>query len=522
MSLLVIACQITEQNKLLFLDKMSNEMYLGLDLGTSGLKGVVIDTNGNVLAQESVSLVVSSPQTLWSEQDPESWWQACIEVIRQLQQRLDLSKLKAIGLSGQMHGATLLDAQGSILRPCILWNDGRSQTQCTALMAQFPELIERSGNLAMPGFTAPKVRWVQENEPEIFEKLAFVLLPKDYLAYRLTGIMSSDCSDAAGTLWLNPQTRQWDDALLAATGLTQSNMPTVYEGCDMVGRLSEATAQELQLPPLPLVAGAGDNAAGAVGMGITNPGQGFISLGTSGVYFTVSESHKANPENTVHAFCHALPNRWHQMGVTLSAANSLAWFAKLVDKSVAELLDALEDSEIQRTNVLFLPYLSGERTPHNDPLANGQFVGLTNITNTEAMTLAILEGVAFSLLDCQNALYSAGSYVDELSLIGGGARSAMWRQIIANVLNKRLIYRDGGDVGPGLGAARLALLGEQHSQGKDIELLIAEYCTMPDVLEVNEPDPTFGRYYQDKYTLYKSFYQSTKGFNEKLASLISL
>ncbi|UTW00395.1 xylulokinase [Marinomonas rhizomae] len=496
-------------------------MYLGLDLGTSGLKGVVIDDNGNVLAQESVSLTVDSPQATWSEQNPLSWWQACKTVVQQLQQRLDLSKLKALGLSGQMHGATLLDAQGNVLRPCILWNDGRSQAQCEALMAQFPELIERSGNLYMPGFTAPKIRWVQENEPEIFTNLAHVLLPKDYLAYRLTGTMSSDCSDAAGTLWLNPETRQWDDALLAATGLTQANMPKMYEGCDVVGSLSEAVAQELELPQLPVVAGAGDNAAGAVGMGVTNPGQGFISLGTSGVYFTVSESHKANPLNTVHAFCHALPNRWHQMGVTLSAANSLAWFAKLVDKSVAELLDALEDSDMQRTNVLFLPYLSGERTPHNDPLANGQFIGLTNTTNVEAMTLAILEGVAFSLLDSQNALYSAGSAVDELSLIGGGARSALWRQIIANVLNKLLIYRDGGDVGPGLGAARLALLGEKQGQNKSIESLITEYCTMPDVLEVHEPDSSLGAYYQEKYALYQSLYQSTKDLNEKLMQLSS-
>jgi xylulokinase len=501
--------------------KKSNKMYLGLDLGTSGLKGVVIDDKGNVLAQESVPLAVDSPHATWSEQDPLTWWQACKDVVAQLQQRLDLSKLKALGLSGQMHGATLLDAEGNVLRPCILWNDGRSQAQCEALMTQFPDLIECSGNLYMPGFTAPKIRWVQENEPEVFTKLAHVLLPKDYLAYRLTGGMSSDCSDAAGTLWLNPETRKWDDALLAATGLTQANMPNVHEGCDVVGTLSEAVAHELGLPQLLVVAGAGDNAAGAVGMGVTNPGQGFISLGTSGVYFTVSESHKANPQNTVHAFCHALPNRWHQMGVTLSAANSLAWFAKLVDKSVAELLDALEDSHIERTNVLFLPYLSGERTPHNDSLANGQFVGLSNTTNVEAMTLAILEGVAFSLLDCQNALNSAGSAVDELSLIGGGARSVMWRQIIANVLNKRLIYRDGGDVGPGLGAARLALLGEQQSQGKDIESLIAEYCIMPDVLAVHEPEEALGSYYQEKYALYQSLYQSTKDLNEKLMLLSS-
>ncbi|TYL48607.1 xylulokinase [Marinomonas sp. IMCC 4694] len=497
-------------------------MYLGLDLGTSGLKGVVIDDKGNVVAQESSSLTVNSPHATWSEQDPLSWWQACIDVIEQLQQRLDLSKLKALGLSGQMHGATLLDAQGEVLRPCILWNDGRSQAQCDALMAECPELLARSGNLAMPGFTAPKIRWVQENEPDIFAQLAFVLLPKDYLAYRLTGSMSTDCSDAAGTLWLNPQTRQWDDVLLAATGLTQANMPRVYEGCEPVGVLSQEAAQALGLPQLLLVAGGGDNAAGAVGMGVTNPGQGFISLGTSGVYFTVSESHKANPQNTVHAFCHALPNRWHQMGVTLSAANSLSWFAKLVDKSVPELLDALEDLEIQRTSVVFLPYLSGERTPHNDPLANGQFIGLSNSTSTGSMTLAILEGVAFSLLDCQNALLSAGSSVDELSLIGGGARSAMWRQIIANVLNKRLIYRDGGDVGPGLGAARLALLGEQQSQGKSLEFLIADHCSMPDVLEVHEPESSTQAYYHDKYALYQSLYQATKSVNSKLSLLLAL
>lgn len=497
-------------------------MYLGLDLGTSGLKGVIIDEKGNVLAQESASLSTSSPFPTWSEQDPLSWWQACIDVIAQLQQRFDLTKLKAVGLSGQMHGATLLDKDGNVLRPCILWNDGRSQSQCQALMEEYPDLIERSGNLAMSGFTAPKIRWVQENEPDVFEKLAFVLLPKDYIVYRLTGFMSSDCSDAAGTLWLNPETRQWDDMLLAAAGLTQKNMPKLHEGCDSIGVLSDSTAKALGLPQVTVVAGAGDNAAGAVGMGVTNPEQGFISLGTSGVYFTVSESHKANPQNTVHAFCHALPNRWHQMGVTLSAANSLAWFSKLVDKTVPELLDSLEESDVQKTNVVFLPYLNGERTPHNDPLANGQFVGLVNSSSREEMTLAILEGVAFSLLDCQNALMSAGSKVSELSLIGGGARSAMWRQIIANVLEKRLIYRDGGDVGPGLGAARLALLGEQQSQGKNIEWLIKEYCTMPEVLETHEPDATTAEYYHKKYTLFQKLYQSTHMLNAELMALSSV
>ncbi|MCB5160971.1 xylulokinase [Marinomonas algarum] len=496
-------------------------MYLGLDLGTSGLKGVVIDDNGVVLAQESVSLTVQSPHPTWSEQDPLSWWQACLEVMAQLQERLDLGKLKAIGLSGQMHGATLLNQQGDVLRPCILWNDGRSQTQCYALMAESPDSIERSGNLVMAGFTAPKIRWVEENEPEIFQQLAYVLLPKDYLAYRLTGHMSTDCSDASGTLWLNPATRQWDADLLATTGLTLANMPTVHEGCDVVGVLSKELAEQWEIAQLPVVAGGGDNAAGAVGMGVINPGEGFISLGTSGVYFTVSEAHRANPDNTVHAFCHALPDRWHQMGVTLSAANSLAWLAKLVGKSVAELLDALEDSDMVRTNVIFLPYLNGERTPHNDPLANGQFIGLDNQTSLESLTLAVLEGVAFSLLDCQNALSSAGSSAESLSLIGGGARSGMWRQIIANVLGKRIIYRDGGDVGPGLGAARLALLGEQRRLGGELEALIAQYCVMPDVLEEHVPALETQAYYQEKYALYQEVYQSTKTLNGRLSTLAS-
>lgn len=495
-------------------------MYLGLDLGTSGLKGVVVDDNGNVIAQETVELSISTPNPTWSEQDPSSWWQAYLEVIELLQKRLDLNRLKAIGVSGQMHGATLLDVHGEVLRPCILWNDGRSQQQCIALMAQHPDLVERAGNLIMPGFTAPKVQWVRENEPEIFAQLSHVLLPKDYLTYRLTNKYTTDCSDASGTLWLNPETRQWDDALLAATGLTQENMPVVFEGCTVIGTLSESVATLLGLPQIPVVAGGGDNAVGAVGMGITRSGQGLLSLGTSGVYFVVSESHKANPENTVHAFCHALPNRWHQMGVTLSAANSLAWLAKTVDLSVQTLLETLEHSEKVQTSVIFLPYLSGERTPHNDPYAQGQFVGLNNSTSLNDMILAVLEGVAFSLLDCQNALAMAGSEVADLSLIGGGARSAMWRQILSNILGKHLVYRDGGEVGPGLGAARLALLGEKQKAGGDIEALIEQYCVLPDILASHEPDMTLQSYYQKKYTLFREFFISTKHLNMSLSTLL--
>ena len=495
-------------------------MYLGLDLGTSGLKGVLVDEKGQLLAQQTVALTVESVRPLWSEQNPNSWWQACEDVIRLLQEKIDLTSLKAIGLSGQMHGATLLDKDYQILRPCILWNDGRSHEECLQLMDECPDFLERSGNLAMPGFTSPKILWLKEHEPEVFEKLAYVLLPKDYLAYCLTGELSTDCSDAAGTLWLNPSTRQWDDTLLAATGLSQENMPKVYEGCQFVGQLSAEVAKRLGLKEVPVVAGAGDNAAGAVGMGVTEPGQGFISLGTSGVYFTVSEQHRASPEHTVHAFCHALPNRWHQMGVTLSAGNSLSWLSKLLNTPVETLLMNLEAAGLEKTKLLFLPYINGERTPHNDPQASGQFIGFSNQTCHEEMTLSVLEGVAFSMLDCQNALLEAGSSVDALSLIGGGARSAKWRQIIANVLNKTLHYRDGGAVGPGLGAARLALLADKHQQGGELEALIKEYCNLPEVLATHSAEEGLAAYYQAKYQLYQQTYQSTKALNGQLTQLL--
>ncbi len=504
-------------------------MFLGLDLGTSGLKGVVIDDENNIVAVSSVTLNVDSPFPLWSEQDPLSWWQAVKSVVAKLHlcladKGLSLNQLQGIGLSGQMHGATFLDAKGKVLRPCILWNDGRSFQECEQLMKACPELLSHSGNLAMPGFTAPKVLWLQNHEPDIFKQLQYVLLPKDYLSYRLTGLMSSDCSDASGTLWLNPETRQWDDVLLKACGLSQANMPQVHEACDLVGTLTAAVANELNLPQVPVVAGAGDNAAGAVGMGIINPGQGLLSLGTSGVYFSVSEKHKANPENTVHAFCHALPDRWHQMGVTLSAANSLSWLSNLVSKSVVDLLTALdffiEIKGFQRTKVIFLPYLNGERTPHNDAQALGQFIGLSNDTCLEEMTLAVLEGVAFSLLDCQNALESADSDIAELSLIGGGARSALWRQMLANVLNKPLVYRAGGEVGPGLGAARLALIGVSGAQEhRDIDTVIKAACPMPEVIATHYPQQNLQTYYKEKYALYQAYYEATKGLNQELTKL---
>ena len=485
-------------------------MYLGLDLGTSGLKAVVIDSNGDVAATETEALDTQSPHPLWVEQDPQTWWQALVAVMRRLGDTLDLSGIRSIGLAGHMHGAVLLDASGRILRPCILWNDGRSAAECGQLEAALPDFRERSGNIAMPGFTAPKLLWVARYEPDVFQRTAKVLLPKDYLRYRLTGDFISEMSDAAGTLWLNPAERDWDDELLAATGLNREHMPRLIEGSRIGGTLNREAAEALNLAPVPVVGGAGDNAAGAIGVGVTEPGQGFISLGTSGVYFVVSEAHKAAPEQTVHAFCHCLPGRWHQMSVMLSAASSLDWWARLQGTDVPGLLRELDDSGLTETEVTFLPYLTGERTPHNDAWARAQFFGMSARTRRPDLTLAILEGVAFSIADGEAALRAADAPLNDISLIGGGARSERWRQIIADVLQRPLHFRAGGEVGPGLGAARLARLG---LAGDDAEAL-QRHCPPPAIVQTHQPDAARAAYYRERLALYRDLYQRTSSLNQ--------
>lgn len=484
-------------------------MYLGLDLGTSSLKAVVTDSEGGLVVTESVKLETHSPQPLWVEQDPEAWWQATVAVFRQLSAKIDLHDIQAIGLAGHMHGAVLLDAEGQVIRPCILWNDGRSAAECEHLESSLADFRQRSGNVAMPGFTAPKLLWVKNHEPDAFARTKTVLLPKDYLRYRLTGQYVSEMSDAAGTLWLNPAKRDWDDELLAATGLTREHMPSLIEGSRVSGPLSDAAAATLGLNSVPVAGGAGDNAAGALGVGVTRPGQGFISLGTSGVYFVVSETHKSAPEHTVHAFCHCLPGRWHQMSVMLSAASSLEWWARLQQVDVATLLAEVERAGKTRTEVVFLPYLTGERTPHNDPLARAQFFGMTSRTTRAEMTLALLEGVAFSIADGEAALLAAGTPLDDISLIGGGARSPLWRQIIADVLQRPLHFREGGEVGPGLGAARLAQLcvaGDNPEQ-------INSVCPPPAIVETHVPDAGKAGYYHQRLELYRKLYQHTASLN---------
>jgi xylulokinase len=480
-------------------------MYIGIDLGTSGVKAIVISQDGALIASQTIPLHVSRPYPLWSEQDPESWWQATEQAILKLGKDVDLSRVQAIGLSGQMHGATLLDRTGKVLRPAILWNDGRCASECETLEQAVPESRQITGNMMMPGFTAPKLKWVENHEPEIFSQVAKVLLPKDYLRYRMTGVFASDMSDAAGTLWLDVAGRDWSDEMLAATGLNRDHMPGLYEGNAVTGMLSAAVAQAWGMRQVPVAAGGGDNAAGAGGVGMIEPGQAMLSLGTSGVYFAVSDGFLSNPDSALHSFCHALPGTWHTMSVILSAASCLSWIAGLTGFSdVGAMLAETQQHVSADTAVVFLPYLSGERTPHNDPDAKGVFFGMTHTTEKYDLIQAVLEGVGFALADGFDALHQTKQIPEEVVLIGGGARSRYWRQILADITGMPLVYRQGGDVGPALGAARLAMLCVRQGASP------REICPIPELIQKHLPDMAKYQDYQQKRATYQSLYQQLK------------
>jgi xylulokinase len=474
-------------------------MYLGLDLGTSGVKAVLCDQAGAVVAQAEAPLGVSRPHPLWSEQDPADWWAATQEAVARLPGR---DAVRAIGLSGQMHGAVLLDDADRVLRPAILWNDGRSAAECAPLDA----LARRvAGNRAMPGFTAPKLLWVRAHERATFDATARVLLPKDFLRLRLTGEHVSEVSDASGTLWLDVAARAWSEALLAATHLTPAHMPRLVEGSEISGRLRAEAAIALGLPKdIPVAGGGGDNAAGAVGIGCIAPGDAFVSLGTSGVVFVADAAPLPDPENTVHAFCHALPARWHRMAVILSAAASLAWFASVSGADVPTLLADLDAAGAAGDGrEIFLPYLSGERTPHDDPRATGVFFGLTAATTRADMTRAVLEGVAFALADGLAALEAKGPRIDHFALIGGGARSHAWARLIASTLGRPLVRHAGAEVGPALGAARLARIAAGDGS-------IAEVCVAPPIADEIAPAPALAEQLAPRHAIYRTLYPTLK------------
>ena len=456
-------------------------MYVGIDCGTSGVKSVLMDAAQTIVAAASAPLEVARPHEAWSEQDPDSWTEAIAATFAELaaSRPREMGAVRGIGLSGHMHGATLLDAADEVLRPCMLWNDTRAQREASAL--DTPRSRELRGNILFPGFTAPKVAWVAEHEPTVFERVAKVLLPKDYVRLWLTGEHVGEMSDASGTGWLSIAERRWSDELLEAGGLSREHMPRLVEGSEVSGTLRPALAERFGLPAGVVVAGgAGDNAASACGMGTVAPGTAFLSLGTSGVLFAANERYLPNAESAVHAFCHALPGTWHQMGVILAATDALNWLAGVIGRSPAELTAPLEGRAPEPTEVLFLPYLGGERTPHDDAAARGAFVGLGHASDAETLTRAVLQGVAFAFRDSRAALAVAGTTLTRAAAIGGGSRSGHWLQLIADALDLPLDVSAGGEVGASLGAARLALIAAEGADPLAV-------CTPPAVERSVEP-----------------------------------
>ena len=454
-------------------------MYIGLDLGTSGLKGILIDEDQKVVAEATAPLTVQRPHEGWSEQEPSSWIAAAEAVLDKLQSH-GLGAVKGIGLSGHMHGATVLDARDQVLRPCILWNDTRSHEEA-AEMDGDPMFRRVTGNIVFPGFTAPKLAWIRRHETALWDKVAKVLLPKDFLRLWLTGEHVGEMSDAAGTAWFDTGARDWSDDLLAAAGLTRAQMPRLVEGSEVSGTLRAELASRWGMGRVVVAGGGGDNAASGVGVGVVKAGQAFVSLGTSGVLFAANDGYQPDPATAVHTFCHALPDTWHQMGVILAATDALNWYAGLVGQTAATLTGELGALQAPGKG-LFLPYLGGERTPLNDAAIRGALLGLEHQTDRAAGTRAVLEGITYAFRDSRDALAATGTKLENVLAVGGGSRSDYWLKMIATALDVPVQLPVAGDFGGALGAARL---GQMAATGAG-----AEIATMPPIARVIEPDRT--------------------------------
>ena len=477
--------------------------YLGIDIGTSGVKAILIDRAGKALGDASAKAVEPvRPHPGWSEQNPADWWDAVLAACDGLSKAhpAEMAAVRGIGLSGHMHGATLLGKNDEVLRPCILWNDGRSAAECAEMEAALPSLRQIADNIAMPGFTAPKIAWVRKHEPEIYANIAKVLLPKAYVRLLLTGEHVEEMSDASGTLWLDVGKRDWSDELLAVTGLNRSHMPRLVEGSAASGNLKPEFASRWGMTGTVVVAGgAGDNAAAACGIGAIQPGEGFVSLGTSGVLFVSNDRFRPNTEGAVHAFCHAVPNTWHQMGVILSATDSLNWLSGVTGLKQAELSGKAESSFKGPGEEIFLPYLSGERTPHNNAAARGSFVGLSHLSDPARLAQAVMEGVAFAFRDCQRVLKDAGTEMGRLLAVGGGSKSSLWLKLLATNLDTEIAVPEDGDFGGALGAARLGLCA---AEGADP----AAVMTMPGIKAIIKPDASLRAAYTTQYARYRALY----------------
>lgn len=480
-------------------------MYLGIDLGTSGVRVILADADGHVHATGECAVATQRPRPGWSEQDPADWIGACENAVSTLRRQAPnaLHDVRGIGLSGHMHGATVLDADHQVLRPCIMWNDTRSADQAKRL-DENPVLRAASGNVVFPGFTAPKLVWMQENEPDLFAKIAKVLLPKDYLRFWLTGELVGDMSDCAGTSWLDVGARQWSQVALDATGMRADQMPDLVEGSAPSGMLRDRLRCEWGIAgPVVVAGGGGDNAAAACGIGCMREGTGFVSLGTSGVLLAARDAYAPAPETAVHTFCHAVPDKWYQMGVMLAATDCLNWLAGAAGQSASELANALPDTIDGPQEVLFLPYLSGERTPHNDASIRGAFIGLDIATDQTTLTRAVMEGVAFGLRDNLQALRATGADLTSVMAVGGGTRSDFWLSTLATVLEMPLHLPADGEFGAAMGAVRLAICATENVAPDDV-------MTTPATDRVIEPRRDLINAYSDRYAKYAALYPALK------------
>ena len=480
-------------------------MYLGIDLGTSGIKVLVMDQSQKIVVTAHQPLTVERPISGWSEQDPQSWITATATAFDELAANAPqaLRSVRAIGLSGQMHGATMLDANDRPVGPCILWNDTRSHKEAAKLDATdgFRKL---TGNIVFPGFTAPKLAWMRNNKPEQFETIKKVLLPKDYLRLWLTGDYVSDYSDSAGTAWLDVGNRCWSDQLLGATGLDKSHMPSLAESMENTGTIRQALADRWGFSPDVIVAGgAGDNAASAIATGIVGEGDAFLSLGTSGVIYAATNSYRPLPQSAVHTFCHSTANHWCHMAVILAATDALNWYANLVGSNAAELTKALGNALQGPGSTLFLPYLGGERTPHNDAAIRGGFLGLAHQDDRQTLTRTVLEGVSYAFKDGIRALEAAGTHLERLIAVGGGSSSDYWLSLLATILDKQIDRPTAGDFGGAFGAARMGLVADLGCDPADI-------CSMPTIEQSFYPVKELQAGFEDSYARYAAAYPALK------------
>ena len=482
--------------------------YIGIDLGTSSVKLVLMDTAGHIIANVSKSYPIDYPKAGWSEQNPYDWYDACMEGMKELLDGQDESTVGGISFGGQMHGLVILDKNDEVIRPAILWNDGRTTKQCEYLNEVIgrDKLSEYTANIAFAGFTAPKILWVKENEPDNFAKIDKIMLPKDYIAYRLTGVHCTDVSDASGMLLFDVKNRRWSRQMLDICGVTEAQMPRIFESSECVGTVKKDIADELGIGSEVIVAaGAGDNAAAAVGTGTVGDGHCNVSLGTSGTIFISSKEFGVDSNNALHSFAHA-DGKYHLMGCILSAASANGWWMDKIlgTNDYAGEQSQITDDDLGNNNVYFLPYLMGERSPHNDEFARGTFTGMTMDTERRDMTQAVLEGVAFGLRDSLEVARSLGIHIERTKICGGGAKSPLWKKIIANVMNLKVDVPENEE-GPSMGGAMLAAVG--CGEYPDVETICNKLVRVVDTVE---PEPELVAKYEEKYRKFRKLYPAMK------------